>query len=165
MKRKQWVVTTLAVMLVLGMGVGTAWSYFTDSTWAEGSVPISVKPTTTITEENTPETKTIRIRNTGELTPVWVRARVYAAAELNPNASGNSWSGPIDSWYNYEEVLEVGEETEPLTVKFELKHVYDETENPEGAHDGEETNIVVVYETVPVTFDAEGNPMDANWND
>ena len=165
MKRNKLAVTMLAVMLVLGMGVGTAWSYFTDSTTAEGSVPVHVKPTTTITEENGPGTKTIRIRNTSENVPVYVRARVYAADELGANASGSGWSGSIDAWYDYDEPLAVGSETQPLNVSFALKHVYDETKNPTGARGGDETNIVVVYECVPVTYDADHNPLPASWND
>ncbi len=156
MKRNKLAVTMLAVMLVLGMGVGTAWSYFTDSTTAEGSVSVHVKPTTTITEENGPGTKTIRIRNTSENVPVYVRARVYAADELGANASGSGWSGSIDAWYDYDEPLAVGSETQPLNVSFALKHE---------ARDGDETNVIVVYECVPVTYDADHNPLPASWND
>ena len=165
MKRTKAMIGLLAAVLVLGMGVGTAWAYFTDSTTAEGSIPIKVEPTTTITEENSPGTKTFRIRNTGRTSAVYVRARIYAANELGASGTGTNWSGDIGTWFQYGEPLAVGAETEPLVVSFSLKHVYDPVENPEGAREGDETNIVAVYECVPVTYGADGKPLPADWND
>lgn len=165
MKQTKVAMTLLAAALVLGMGVGTAWAYFTDSTTAEGSVPISVEPTTTITEENGPGTKTVRIRNTSQAVPVYVRARIYAAANLGADAAGDGWSGSIGEWFQYGEPLAVGAETAPLKVSFELERAYDFAENPDGAQDGDETNIVVVYECVPVSYDVEGNPLPCSWSE
>lgn len=165
MKRTKLTMTALAAMLVLGMSAGTAWAYFTDSTTAEGSIPIKVEPTTTITEENGPGTKTIRIRNTGENVPAYARVRIYAASDLGASAVGDGWSGSIGSWFEYAEPLAVGAETKPLEVSFELEHAYNEAEGIEGARNGDETNIIVVFECVPVTYDADGNPLPASWND
>ena len=164
MKRKTIVLTVLAMVLVLGMSVGTAWSYFTESATVEGSVTLRVEPSTTLSEENGPGTKTIRIRNTGQLTPVWVRARVFAAKELGANAEGANWSGQIEDWYQFGTPVEAGAQTDPLNVKFTLKRGYDAVDNQDGANDGDEQNIVVVYECVPVSYDADGNALPANWN-
>lgn len=164
MKRKTIVLTVLAMVLVLGLSVGTAWSYFTDTTTAEGSVTLSIEPTTTITEENGPGTKTIRIKNAEESVPVWVRARVYAAAELGASAEGENWSGAITDWFQYGKPVDPDATTEPLNISFTLKRGYDATENPEGAMDGDEQNIVVIYECMPVSFDADGNALSASWN-
>lgn len=164
MKRRNIVLAVIAMVLVLGMSVGTAWSYFTDTTYAEGSVTLSVEPTTTITEENGPGTKTIRIQNTSQLVPVWVRARVYAAKELGANAQGTNWSGQIEDWYEYGVPVDPSAQTEPLNVTFTLKRAYDAAQNRDGAHDGDEQNIVVIYECVPVSYDASGNALPANWN-
>ena len=164
MKRKSIVLAVLAMVLVLGLSVGTAWSYFTDTTTAEGSVTLSVEPTTTIDEENGPGTKTIRIMNTSDMSPVWVRVRVYAATDLGADASGTNWSGQISDWYQYGQPVDPGADTDPLNVTFTLKRGYDATENPNGANDGDEQNIVVIYECVPVSYDASGNALPANWN-
>lgn len=164
MNRKNLSLAILAVVLVLGMSVDVAWSYFTDTTMAEGSVPLSVEPTTTITEENGPGTKTIRIRNTGDVIPVWVRVRVYASDSLGANASGDGWSGIITDWYEYADSVDPGAETEPLKITFTLPGGFDPTNNPTGVYDEEEQNIVVVYESAPVIYDASGNPLPANWN-
>ena len=163
MRRKIWPLAATTVALVLGMGMGSAWAYFTDTTTATGSLQI-MPETTRITEENGGGTKTIRIQNTSEKAPVWVRARVFAAAELGADASGEKWSGSIDGWYTYGEVLPAGQETEPLTVKFALKDGKTD-ENQEGAETGDEMNVVVVYECVPVTYNTDGAEAPAVWAD
>ena len=163
MKRKSIILSLLAVVLVLGLSVGNAWSYFTDSAMAEGSVSLSVKPSTGITEENGPGTKTIRIQNTGEVVPVWTRVRVYAPAVLGANAAGTNWTAASE-WYEYGEVVDPSSQTEPLTVSFKLPAVYDE-ETGTSAQDGDELNVVVVYESLPVSYGANGEPEPANWND
>lgn len=165
MKHKTPILAILVVVLVLGATVGSAWSYFTDSATAEGTIAISVKPTSTIEEENSPGKKTIRIKNTSQAALEWVRVRAYATVALGANASGSNWSGSIDTWYEYGEPLPAGETTDPLDVTFTLKSKFDERNNPTGAHNGDEVNVVVVYETVPVSYDASGNPMPANWKD
>ncbi len=164
MKRRHIVLAVLAMVLVLGLSVGTAWSYFTDTTYAEGSVTLSVEPTGTIVEENGPGTKTIRIKNTSQMAPVWTRVRVYAAAALGANASGTNWSGQISDWYQYSEPLAPGAESQPLNVTFTLGAGADPANNKPGALDGDEQNVVVLYECVPVSYDASGNPLPANWN-
>ena len=163
MKRKSIILSLLAVVLVLGLSVGSAWSYFTDSATAEGSVSLSVKPSTGITEENGPGTKTIRIQNTGEVVPVWTRVRVYAPAVFGASAAGTNWTAASE-WYEYGEVVDPNSQTEALTVSFKLPGVYDEKTGT-GAQDGDELNVVVVYESVPVSYDANGSPEPANWND
>lgn len=165
MKRNSIVLAIFAAVLVLGMSMGRAWSYFTDSDTAEGSLSLSVKPSSTIEEENTPGTKTIRIKNTSQTVPVWVRARVYANPKLGATASGSKWKGEIVSWYTYEEPLSAGAQAEPLTIKFNLARPYDKLQNPDGAHDGDETNVIVIYECVPTQYDAHGEPLPASWND
>lgn len=165
MKRTPIALAIVAVMLVLGMSIGSVWSYFTDTTTVEGTLPLSVQPTTHIIEENDPGTKTIRIQNTSQVTPVWVRVRVYAPAKLGANASGEKWSGVITDWYDYGEPVPAGAETEPLKVTFALPGGYDAVKNVDGAQTGDEVNVVVLYQSLPVSYDAEGNPVPANWND
>ena len=170
MRRKILPLAATTVALILGMGMGSAWAYFTDTTSATGALEI-LPETTHITEENGAGTKTIRIQNTSkkpeeakdEETQVWVRVRVFAAAELGADASGDKWSGTIDGWFTYGEPLPAGEETEPLNVKFALKHPKAD-DYPEGAESGDETNVVVVYECVPVSYNADGTLVDPVWN-
>jgi predicted ribosomally synthesized peptide with SipW-like signal peptide len=164
MKRSNLVLAILAVMLVLGMSVGKAWSYFTDSDSAEGTLTLSVQPSSEIEEHNDPGMKTIRIRNTSQAVSVWVRARVYANPKLGASASGDNWQGDIVSWYEYGVPLSAGAEAEPLYVKFHLPRPYDEQQG-EGALDGDETNVIVVYEYLPTQYDTEGKPLAPIWYD
>lgn len=162
MKRKDFVLAIVAVILVLGMSIGTAWAYFTDTTTVEGSISIKVKPETTLLEDNAPGSKSIRITNTSEAASVWVRARAYASADLGADASGTNWSGSIADWYVYDEPLAAGAQTEPLKLTFTL---VSPSASPAGVQNGDEQNIIVVYESVPVRYDASGNPLPAEWND
>ena len=169
MRRKILPLAATTVALILGMGMGSAWAYFTDTTSATGALEI-LPETTHITEENKAHTKIIRIQNIkkeeGEDTkepPVWVRVRVFAATELGADASGDKWSGSIDGWFTYGEPLPAGKETEPLEVTFALKHAKAD-DYPEGAESGDETNVVVVYECAPVSYNADGTLADPVWN-
>lgn len=162
MKRSNLVLAILAVMLVLGMSVGKAWSYFTDSDSAEGKLTLSLQPE--IQEHNDPGMKTIKIRNTSQPDSVWVRARVYANPKLGASASGDNWQGDIVSWYEYGVPLSPGAEAEPLYVNFNLPRPYDEQKG-EGALDGDETNVIVVYEYLPTQYDTEGKPLAPIWYD
>ena len=162
MKRKTITLALLSIVLVLSMGIGSAWAYFTDSSMATGGLTIN-EPTTTIVEEYGPGTKNITITNTSDAGAVWVRARVYASSELQADASGENWTGSINSWYTYDVPVEAGESTEPLHVTFELKRPKSPS-NPEGADYGDVYNVIVVYESTPVTYDANGNAVAATWN-
>lgn len=164
MKRKNLIFAILAVVLVLGLNVGDAWSYFTDTATAEGGISISVKPTSSMTEEYSAQTKRIRIQNTSQATSVWVRARVYANDSLGVAGSGTNWSGPTDSWYNYSEPVAAGSETNELTITFDLPDGFD-PEKGTGAKDGDELNVIVVYQCTPVHYGADGTPQSANWNE
>ena len=160
MKRRHIVLAVLTVMLVTGLSVGTVWSYFTDTTFAEGSVQLNVAPPG-ITEENQPGIKKIKINNTSGTVPVWTRVRVYAAAALGASASGTNWSGQIQDWYEYTEPLAPGAQSKELTVKFALPDLGGDAP---GALVGDEQNIVVIYECVPVSYDASGKVLPAKWN-
>lgn len=156
MRRKHIFLSLLVVVLVLGFSVGHAWSYFTDTTMAEGSITLSVQPDTSITEEYDPsdQKKVVTIHNDSDVVPVRVRARAYVPAILNGKVWGDKWVGEDGSlaaddanqWFAYEEVLAPGADTNPINVKLNFKDAFKNTE----AHDGDELNVVVIYECLPV---------------
>ena len=162
-KRKTVVLAALSLVLVLCMGMGSAWAYFTDQSMAYGGLTIT-EPTTTIEEEVGPGTKDITITNTSESAAVWVRARVYASKVLQPDASGDNWTGNIDTWYTYDVPLEPGEAAQPLHVTFKLKSKKHPVYEPEGAEDGDSYSVIVVYEHMPVEYDANGQPKTPVWD-
>ena len=166
MRRKHIFLSLLAVVLVLGLSVGHAWSYFTDTTTVEGGLTLNVQPDTTITEEYEPATRTkkVTITNNSSVVPVYVRARAYVPSVLKGKASGTKWTGTknelaaddTNQWFVYSDVLAPKASTEQFNVTFSFPQT--------GAQEGDELNIVVQYECLPVSYDASGKPLPANWN-
>lgn len=173
------VATALGVVAALLLCMATvrptpAWAYFTDSHETEGGIRIAVKPTSDIEEEFDGNVKHVYIRNMSEDVPLWVRARAYVAnGQLsyigNDPDAGGSWFDGGDGWWYWGKALMPGEHSEELRVEMALKLSESTTINyPDGTsetfvvtdHTDENTNVVVVYEAVPVQGD---NPQDADW--
>ncbi len=155
MKRKDILLVILAFALVLSMGIGSAYAYFTSSASASGGLDVSVKPSTDITEPKfDDQTKHVVISNAIGAEPVYVRARFFSS--LPVEISGTKWSAEPDEdgWYVYSEIIPGGEQSEELLGKITF---------PADAEDGDNYNIVVVYEATPVQYDADGNPLEPDW--
>ena len=136
----------VAAALVLGTGIAPAWAYFTATSSADGGIPINVTPETDIEETYGARTKHVKISNTGD-TPVFVRARVFSTMDVD--VSGTGWTKDGD-WYYYDKVVPVGGITEDeLTVTINF---------PEGATEGDSYNVIVVYESTPEQYTADGTP-------
>lgn len=166
MKRRTPILALFVVMLVLGVSVGSAWSYFTDTTYAEGGLDLSLQTSTSLEEENEAGYKYITIRNTSSVVEVWVRAYVFANDDLGVTVSGENWKHNDETnWYEYTQTLPVmpeeKRETKKLMVHFELTSPND---LDKVVHDGDEADVIVVYESLPVTYDADGKPVAAKWN-
>ncbi|MBR3234013.1 MAG: hypothetical protein IKG11_00180 [Atopobiaceae bacterium] len=167
MKRKTMIAAALAAALVVGAGIGPAWSYFTSTSAASGSLPIKIEPTTTITEEYGSGEKKVVIHNldTSEI-PVFVRVAVYSS--MDTEVSGNGWSGADDGvasgkgWYYYNDPLEVGQDTSELSVKIPEFPITKSDTEPNGETDGANYAVIVVYESTPVKYDKSGKPY-ADW--
>lgn len=150
--------SVLTASLVLTSGLRNAWAYFTTNTNAEGGhAVILAGEVTTIDEEFSFNdwTKRLVVTNTDETgRSVYVRARAFSG-DLYPLAyGGTGWEAGDDGYYYYGEILDAGGSTQELLV--EIQGV------PEEVTDPESFNVVVVYETTPVQYDAEGNPY-ADW--
>ena len=78
MKTRKIILPALAVILVIGLAVGTAIAYFTAHTEATGSVPVALGAKTEIEESIKDLDKVITISNKGP-EAVWVRAKAYSA--------------------------------------------------------------------------------------
>ena len=173
----------VAALLIGGMTVSPAWAYFTDSHGTEGGVRIFVEPRTDIEEEFDEKGKHAYIRNTSTDVPVYVRAKVYTnAAEYLGPISGTNWTSEPDpeGWYYYNLVLDPYDPedppadpskciTEPLNVvvNFKTKETTkiinaDGTvsEHTNIVHTGENFNVIVVYEAVPIQYDDNDNLLD-----
>jgi len=152
--------------------IAPSYAYFTDQSSATGGLVIG-RPTTDIKEFFDHLGKHVVISNNENSVPVFVRARVYAFEEYLDTIEGNGWRlNSDDGWYYYRDVLDPKEETEELNVKIKFR-TRTEIYNPDGSIDvdevdttGENFNVVVVYEAVPVQYKADGTLLDpeaADW--
>ena len=156
MKKKSVILAVLAVILVLTANLPLAWGYFSTYTEARGGIRMqSLEIDTDIKEEVSDWTKHVAILNRGDV-PVYVRARAFAGSEYNlVYDTGGNWTLGDDGFFYYNNVLNPGETTPELLVKIENP--------PKDPTEGQEFNVVVVYECIPVQFDASGEQY-ADWN-
>lgn len=151
MKTRKIILPALAVILVIGLAVGTAIAYFTAHTEATGSVPVALGAKTEIEESIKDLDKVITISNKGP-EAVWVRAKAYSAYELT--YKGEGWSEGEDDFYVYGDIVEAGQTADTLTVS--ITAPADEVT--------EEFNVIVVYECTKVMYDDDGNLLDPDWS-
>lgn len=153
--------SALAVCMVLGSGIGTAWAYFTTNTDATGGHALSLASEETNIEEEfnfNDWTKRVVVTNTDTSgRPVYVRARAYSGSQYPLSYAGTTnWTAGEDGFWYYDGILEVGASTQgELLMKIE--GVSAEITDPDAF------NVVVIYETTPVQYDSQGNPY-ADWN-
>lgn len=183
MHRVQVLVAGAAAVLIAAAGIAPAWAYFTASDSAVGGIQISVAPTTDITEVFDSAGKHITVVNDATSTvPVFVRAQVFGDTNRLNTISGADWTGPMaddegNTWYYYNLPVAPGDKTNPLDVSITFPRYSIETiTNPDGSttketkeHEGENFNVIVVYEATPVQYGSSGEqfqPWDAgvNWH-
>ena len=163
MKKRTFLIALPAIVLVLSAGIRPAMSYFSDYTTATGGVKVTVTEGPEATEEEKDMVKTLVISNKEDADPIFVRAKVIyssskATVEVTPD-SGAKWTDAklaSDGYYYYTELLEGGKQTEPLQVKITVTRQLDEEGNPIEPMEGDEFNVVVVYESVLARYNDAG---------
>ena len=160
MKKLNRLLVVLAVILVLGASVQGAMAYFTTYANADGGFVIHLGNKTEITETPpTDWTKHLVVGNQDGSVPVYVRAFALAGDNytLTYSSPDGKWSDGGDGYWYYSEILLAGESSSVLDVKIGNIPA---KENLEG---GEKFNVVVLYESTPVIYDADGNPS-CDWS-
>lgn len=157
MKKKSVIFAAIVVVLILAANLPLAWGYFSTYTEARGGVRIQPrKIETEIKEPLVSEWKKhVVITNSADGSPVYIRAKAFAGSEVKLNYTGSGWSLREDGFYYYDSILNPGEETSELLVEIDKDSI------PEG-EEGQEFNVVVIYESTPVRYDENGNPY-ADW--
>ncbi len=147
----------LALVLIAGASMGTAWAYFTTYATMKGGVTLSLGDTTEITERVDQNKKVVVISADEKSQPVFVRVKAFCSAEYSLTYEGTGWTLGTDDYYYYGEPIGANEDTTELTIT-----ILGADGNPikvtDNAEPGDEFNIIVVYETVPVVFDQYENP-------
>lgn len=149
----------------------TALAYFTDSTEAEGGFALRLSPDVEIRETYGRRQKHVVIANADGSVPVWVRARAFSSLTLA--YSGEGWEDGGDGWFYHASPVEAGSETSPLDVSIEFPRERTETVTEvngmqttvvtSAPETGDEHDVEVVYECVPVTYGDDGKPLPAAW--
>ena len=149
MKRKRsFVLSLLALVLILCAFIQPAWAYFTSNKEADGAIPISFYRKTTIKETVDDLTKNVTIHNDETSTVyVWVRARAYAGSQFKLHVDGEGWTKDGD-WYYYGAAVPPNGDTGPLSVRLEI---------PANVEPTDVVNVEVVYESITAFYNEDGS--------
>ena len=162
MKQGKWLLFLLSIVLILSMSVGAAHAYFTASVTPKGGYVLKIGYTPPI-EEDIAGYKIITLTSDAGKPTVFVRAKAFTGTQYQNDLvyeclpdeehPGTLWKKgrSSDFFYYYVLPLEGGESTQKLKV--EVSAVF-----PEGAEIGEQVNVIVVYESTPAVFTADGKP-------
>ncbi len=157
MKYKNIFLAAAAGMLILSAGAGSAWAYFTTYTEAAGGYAIQLGSQSEVTETLDSWTKHVTVTNDASSGPVYVRAKAFSGGSypLTYSDSDNRWTLGEEGYYYYSEILLAGEASGPLDIHIDGV--------PQKVKDGENFNVVVVYESTPVCYREDGTPY-ADWS-
>lgn len=161
--KKNWNKKTIclaaaALVLTVGVGVGSSLAYFTTYVEADGGVQLSLGSTTTIPKEDVTEgSKHVQIENTGDQA-CFVRVKAFAGSEyadgLKYEDASGKWTPGADGYYYYSDVLLAGATTDELLIHLGFESLEE---------DVDAFNVIVVQEATPVLYDEDGNAY-ADWS-
>ena len=165
MKRRHFILAVLAIVLVLSASIGTTLAYFTTYSDAKGGYVIHLGHKSELKEDWVEGKKEIRIGNTANSEndvgkyPIFVRVKVFVGTDLTlGDPEGTNWE-KSGEYYYYQSALycalepSVDTESQTYPLKVEVKAV-------EGKEfkAGDTADVIVVYESVPAVFNANGDP-------
>ena len=171
---KKWIalrsglLTAAAVMLILSAAMGSAWAYFTTYATSKGSHIIHMGHHETITEDFSDWEKQVRLELRKDSQPSYVRAKGFCA-DYKLSYSGSNWMDGGDGWWYYNRIMApiIDEKTgEPGPDVADILHV-GINKVPGTDKDGDSFNVIIVYESAPVQYNADGTalgPKEIDWN-
>ena len=137
-----------AAALVLTANVGSADAYFTTYVEAQGGAVVHLEDETHIQEDVNGWVKHLTVLNKEGSDPVYVRARAFCGSQYELIYAGNDWLAADDGFYLYKGIVEGGKTTTELTITVkgeEKKNSFD---------------VTVIYESIPVQYDEDGNTLN-----
>lgn len=155
-KRTATALVSLSLCVALLAPVGAAWAYFTSYATTRGSLPITLGTQTEITEDFNNWTKSVSITNSADSSPVFIRVKAFSGSTYELLYSGDDlWTPGADGFYYYANPVNPGESTSVLQILID--------KIPPLAAEGNEFNVVVVYESTLALYNANGEAY-ANWD-
>ena len=157
MHRRTVLLLLLAAVLVLGACMPGAMAYFTQHIVAVGGYPIRLGGTSGVEEDVSAWTKHLAVSCAEDSEAVFVRAKAFCGSlyTLRFDDENGLWTQGVDGYYYYGEALLPGQTTETLHVSIDNV--------PKDPEHGDSFHVIVVYETTPVLYTADGQPY-ADWN-
>lgn len=148
---------SFAVIFIAAAGIGEAWAYFTTYATAQGGYTIHLGYETVIEESYLAGKKSVEISNEVGSEPVYIRVKAFSGEkyELEYEPKSDSWRlDQTDGYWYYDEIVYGGDKTAALKVEIKMPK--------KPAEDELEFNVVVIYESTPVKYKADGTPY-ADW--
>lgn len=168
-------ITAVAVMMVAGATMGTAWAYFTTYASAKGGHTLKLGHWETVHEYFKNWNKRVEITIQKDSKPVYVRAKAFCAEydlvysddevdSRNPTSvvTLKNWTLGDDGWLYYQKILKPGLNEDGTTTAdpFYVHIAKVPLTEMEGAKEGDAFNVIIVYETAEVQYDSEGHEID-----
>ena len=155
------IILFVTIGIILCSKIEEANAYFTTYVTAKGGYKVNWSHKESIEESFMAWNKYISITSDEGSIPVYVRVKALAGSTYELLYSGADWEYcDEDGYYYYKKVLAGGSSTTSLCIYID--------KIPVMADEGDNFNVVVVYETIPVQYDDMGNvisPMNAEWED
>ncbi|MCF0129828.1 MAG: hypothetical protein HUJ70_14690 [Pseudobutyrivibrio sp.] len=159
MKVKQAIPAILAACLICAGQVNSANAYFTTYVTAKGGYVVNWEYHNKIKETFDNWKKCVIISSDPGSIPTYVRVKAFSGSKYTLNYPANSdWTLGKDDFYYYNKPLLEGTDSTGLMI--EINDV------PTSPRKGDNFNVVVVYEAIPVKYDADGNlvkPWECDW--
>lgn len=164
--KKRLFLTLTSLLLIALVSVPSVLAYFSTYTGTEGTKVLNFKYESHLEEEIDDTDKIIKITSEKESEPIYVRVRYFAADSkmtVTPDDSTLVVDGKevwkkgtgTDEYFYYLEPISNGDSTSSLKLLVTSK---------EGANFpvGDLEHVIVIYEAVPVRYDANNQPY-ADW--
>ena len=158
--------TAIAVMLVMSAVMGSAWAYFTTYAVAKGGVTLQFGHEDRITEGFSSWEKTLNIASTDDSRPVYLRMKAFCADYEITFGNDENWES-VGDWMYYKEVLQPGTSLADSGDELKVKISGVPENTAEGVKNGDTFNVIVIYESTEVQYNADGStvaPWDADWD-
>ena len=152
MKKRTLILALTAILLVCTAPAGTAFAYFTTYARATGGYVIELGDQTTIDDDVSNWVKHVKITVSDDSQPVFVRARAFGPTDYELQYSGSEkWAPGGDGYYYYQEACTAGQQLDELNIRIANVPEQKDIVKPE------EFNVVVVHETTPARYNADGS--------
>lgn len=160
MKKLNIFLLVLSVALIMVTSLHAAWAYFTTYVTAQGGHAIHFDDTY-VEEKFSNWTKHVVITSDNDAVDSYVRVKAFVVPDnvginLEYTGADGAWTvGDGEYWY-YGGILSGGESTPELLIQIrDIPY----TASPQ---DGDQFDVIVIYETVPAR-DQRGNIIPAAW--